>query len=106
MAKNKYHKVNTQTRKFLSSRNILIGTIVMVVILFINSLIMHNSWFITILVPAAIGLFGFLIYRNATNPGEFSKKVNQVGFFKAVIATIKGNPVGRRDRDIRNRRRR
>ena len=88
-------------------RLILIGTFVVWLVLTVDAIANNTQILTTILISVAIWTAGLIGYKTTLKPGEFTQRVRQVGFFRALFSagsnTSKVN--SRRRRNVRYKRR-
>lgn len=74
-----------QKSSFNLPRLILIGTFIVWLFLTIDAVANGTEILTTILISIAIWTTGLIGYRTTLKPGEFTQRVRQVGFFKALF---------------------
>ena len=81
---------------------ILAGTFIVWVLIALDSISPHNQIITTVLLSGAIWTAGLIGFKTASKPGEFTQRVRDVGFFRALFSsgtnTSKVNSRRRRNR--------
>lgn len=99
--KGRNNRIN-QKSSFDKPRMILAGTFIVWLLIAWDSIAQHNQLITTVLLSAAIWTAGLIGFKTASKPGEFTQRVRDVGFFKALFSsgtnTSKVNSRRRRNR--------
>ncbi len=95
-------KLNEKSKLF-NPTWIVWTTIVIILITVIDSTIQHNTIYVTFLVALAFATLGAFAYKTTQKPGEFTRRVAKVGFWRALFSAKSNvdNTNSRRRRNLR-----
>jgi hypothetical protein len=89
-----------QKSSFDKPRLILAGTFIVWVLIAVDSISQHNQLITTVLLSVAIWTAGLIGFKTTSKPGEFTQRVRDVGFWRALFSS------GKNTSNVNSRRRR